>query len=146
MRVEKGEIELEAGEILMRPGIFTTVGDEVHLVGRKCPNCGDISFPPYRRCLNCDTSAKTEEFVLGNRALLYSYTQAHMVTPGFEPGYILAWVAMQDDPTVRITAQLTDCSWDDLKPGMELEMIPKVTRETIQGYKVVTYTFKPVEK
>lgn len=146
MQIENGEIKIDSGEILLRPGIFKTQNGELHLVGRRCKKCGDISFPPYRFCLNCDSQEENEECILGNKWTLYSFTQAFMVTPAFQPGYILAKVELADSPDVKLTAQLCDCDIVDLKKDMELEMVPRVVQENQQGNKVVSYCFRPLKK
>lgn len=143
MQVENGEIKLDYGEVLVRSDVFKTSKGEIHLVGRKCKKCGDISFPPYRYCMSCDSPDETEECVLDNNWILYSYTQAFMVTPGFEPGYILGLVGLAGHPDVRITAQLCDCTTADLTKDMPLELTLRVIQQNLQGSKVVSYCFRP---
>ena len=48
MRIEYGELMLDAGERTIRPDIFVKVdGDATpHLKARRCQDCGDLSFPP----------------------------------------------------------------------------------------------------
>ena len=110
MRIERGALVLDADEITVRPDIFVPVeGDEMpHLCARRCADCGDVSFPPYRHCLKCGSEKETEEKVLSNHGVLASFTVARQVMPGFNPGYILANVRMKDDPTLVLVAQLTD--------------------------------------
>ncbi len=145
MRIENGELILEADEITIRPGIFTRVnGDDMpHLLARQCLDCGDISFPPFKHCLKCDSEKETVEKVLSNDAVLVSYTIARQVMPGFNPGYILAKVRMKDDPTLVLVAQLTDVKPEDVEIGMELTMVPKIIKQLMNGQKVVSYCFRP---
>lgn len=145
MRIEKGELVLEPGEVLVRPGIFTCLpGDTMpHLLARQCPACGDISFPPFRHCLRCGGEKETVEKVLSNDGVLLSYAIARQVMPGFIPGYTLAKVRMKDDPSLVLTAQLTDVKESDVEIGMELTMVPKIIKELMTGDKVVSYCFRP---
>lgn len=147
MRIENGELVLESGEIPIRPGIFTRQpGDPMpHLLGRKCQDCGDVSFPPYRRCLLCGSDKETVEVVLGNGAVLLGYTVARQVMPGFVPGYILGKVRMKDDPTLVVTAQIVDVKEEDVEVGMDLVMVPRVIRDLPNGEKVVSYCFRPAD-
>ena len=147
MKIESGELILDQMEITLRPNMFATVkGDETpHLMARKCRDCSDISFPPFEYCLVCGSETPTEEFVLGNLAELVGYTIARQVMPGFNPDYILANVRMKDDPTLMVTAQLTDVKPDDIEIGMELTMIPKIIKQLMTGENVVSYCFRPTD-
>jgi uncharacterized OB-fold protein len=145
MRIEYGALILDPGERTVRPDIFTSVeGDPApHLLARQCPDCGDISFPPFRYCLKCDCGKETEEKVLSNDGTLASYTIARQVMPGFNPDYILANVRMRDDPSLVLVAQLTDVKQEDVEIDMELTMVPKIIKMLMNGEKVVSYCFRP---
>lgn len=145
MKIQDGELVLDPGERTIRPDIFRRVeGDAVpHLVARQCRHCGDISFPPFRNCLKCDSPEETEEKILSNEGVLASYTVARQVMPGFEPGYILAQIRMKDDPTLVLVAQLTDIQENDLRIGMEVTMVPQIIKTLPNGEQVVSYCFRP---
>jgi len=147
MRIENGELILEPGEIPIRPGIFARLeGDPApHLLSRRCPDCGDVSFPPFKHCLKCGTRKECVEMVLGNDAVLLGYTIGRQVMPGFIPGYILAKVRMKDDPTLVLTAQLTDVREEDVQAGMQLTMVPRIIKQLMTGEKVVSYCFRPLD-
>ncbi len=145
MKIEDGELILEAGEIPIRPGVFVKVeGDDMpHLLARQCQDCGDVSFPPFEHCLKCGSEKPTVEKVLSNDAELSTYTIAHQVMPGFNPGYILANVRMKDDPSLVLTTQLTDVRLEDVEMGMEVTMVPKIISQVMTGDNVVSYCFRP---
>jgi len=145
MKIENGELTLEPGERTIRPDIFVKVaGDETpHLLARQCQDCGDISFPPFRYCLKCNSEAETTEKVLSNDGVLASYTIARQVMPGFNPDYILANVRLKDDPSLVLVAQLTDIKVEDVEIDMELTMVPKIIKMLMNGEKVVSYCFRP---
>ena len=145
MKIESGELTLEPGERTIRPDIFVKVaGDETpHLLARQCKDCGDISFPPFRYCLKCNSEGETEEKVLSNDGVLASYTIARQVMPGFNPDYILANVRLKDDPSLVLVAQLTDIKAEDVEIEMELTMVPKIIKTLMNGEKVVSYCFRP---
>ena len=145
MKIENGELILSPDEITLRPNIFTGAGGNgtPHLLARQCVDCGDVSFPPFRHCLKCESDKETVEKVLSNDATLLSYTIARQVMPGFNPNYILAKVRMKDDPTLVLVAQLTDIKADDVQIGMELTMVPKIIKQLMNGQKVVSYCFRP---
>ena len=145
MRIESGELILDPGERTIRPNIFVSVhGDSTpHLLARQCRHCGDVSFPPFRYCLRCNSEGETVEKILSNAGILASYTVARQVMPGFNPNYILANVRMKDDPSLVLVAQLTDVKSEDVVIGMELTMVPKIIKMLLNGEKVVSYCFRP---
>ena len=145
MKIQNGELLLDHDERTIRPGIFTRVeGDPTpHLLARRCRECGDISFPPFRNCLVCNSREETVETVLSHEGVLASFTIARQVMPGFNPGYILANVRLKDDPSLVLVAQLTDVKTEDVAIGMELTMVPKIIKTLMNGEKVVSYCFRP---
>ena len=145
MKIQYGELILDQGERTIRPDIFCKVEGEPipHLLARQCTECGDISFPPFRYCLKCNSKGETVEKVMSNEGVLASYTIARQVMPGFNPDYILANVRMKDDPTLVLVAQLTDIKTEDVEIDMELTMVPKIIKMLMNGEKVVSYCFRP---
>ena len=147
MKIEYGELILEPGERTIRPEIFVKVqGDATpHLLARQCQDCKDISFPPFRYCLRCNSEKETVKKVLSRNGTLASYTIARQVMPGFNPDYILANVRMKDDPSLVLVAQLTDVKPEDVEINMELTMVPKIISTLMNGERVVSYCFRPTD-
>ena len=147
MKIQNGELILDHGERTIRPDIFGKVeGDPTpHLLARQCRDCGDISFPPFRYCLKCNSERETVGKVLSNDGVLASYTIARQVMPGFNPDYILANVRMKDDPSLVLIAQLTDIKAEDVEIDMELTMVPKIIKTLMNGERVVSYCFRPTD-
>ena len=147
MKIENGEIILSYDEVLIRQHIFAKVeGDGMpHLAARQCQDCRDISFPPFDNCLKCGSDKETVEKILNNQGTLASFTIARQVMPGFNPNYILANVRMNDDPSLVVVAQLTDVKAEDVEMGMELTMVPKIIKQMMNGNKVVSYCFRPLD-
>jgi len=145
MKIQNGELVLDHGERTIRPNIFGKEEGDLtpHLLARQCRQCGDISFPPFRYCLKCNSQEETAEKVLSNDGILASYTIARQVMPGFNPDYILANVRMKDDPSLVLVAQLTDIKAEDVEIDMELTMVPKIIKTLMNGEKVVSYCFRP---
>ena len=130
MKIQYGELILDQGERTIRPDIFSRVeGDPTpHLLARQCRDCGDISFPPFRYCLKCNSKDETVEKVMSNEGVLASYTIARQVMPGFNPDYILANVRMKDDPTLVLVAQLTDIKAEDVAIDMDSRWFRRSSR------------------
>lgn len=73
-----------------------------------CDACDHRIHPPQLICPNC-LSDRVAPRAASGRGTVYSYTINHQPwLPGLEVPYVLAIVALDDQPGVRITAQLHD--------------------------------------
>ena len=145
-----GRLGLEEGEILLREGIlrFPPSREEVpHLIASRCKSCGDISFPPKIFCGKCE-GEDIEMIPLSNKAKIYSYTIVRqMAMPGVEVPYVLAIVKVPEDPQLLIATQIAGCEPEDVKIGMDVEMlIDKVRTGLASGKDVIGYKFRPIKK
>lgn len=151
----KLSIDEETGEIPLREGILkfpSKPGEPAQIIGSKCKKCGDISFPPKWMCGKCD-SDEMEEHPLSPRGKVYTYTIVHqMGTPGIEVPYALVLVKVPDDKELLIAGQLQDAKMEDVKIGMEVEVIFGKVRSGMLGLlmgqqrDVIGYKFRPVKK
>ena len=151
----KMKLEPEKGEIPLREGILkfpSSPEDEPHLIASKCKSCGDIAFPPKVFCGKCE-GEETEEFLLSNRAKVYTYTIVHqMGIPGIEVPYALVIVKFPEDEELLIAGQITGCKPEEVKIGMEVETVIDKVRSGILGLltgenrDVIGYKFRPVGK
>jgi uncharacterized OB-fold protein len=91
---------------------------------QRCRNCGRFQHYPKVLCRNCQSDDLGDDAVSG-RATLYTWTIA--VQP-FHPFYvdripfILATVELEEQPGLMFMTQLVDCTEDDLRIGMPLEV------------------------
>jgi acetyl-CoA acetyltransferase/uncharacterized OB-fold protein len=102
---------------------FWRAGAHGHLEMLACqePQCAKIVHPPTPRCPWCH-SAKLAPRRLSGRANLVSYTvNHHPWIPGSDP-YVIALVAIEEQPDVRLTTNLVDCPLEHIEIGMELEV------------------------
>ncbi len=102
---------------------FWHSGARGHLEMLACqePQCTKIVHPPTPLCPWCH-SAKLAPRRLSGKAQLVSYTvNHHPWIPGSDP-YVIALVAIDEQPDVRLTTNLVDCSLEQLRIGMELEV------------------------
>lgn len=71
----------------------------------RCPACERFVHPPAPRCPFCLTDSLVPTAVSG-RATVASFTVNHQQwIPGAEP-YVVAWVAIDEAPEVRLTTNL----------------------------------------
>jgi uncharacterized protein len=140
----------EKRRIPIQEGLFT-VPSEPHglsyLIGTRCRTCGEVTW--YRRpvCLNCQ-SEEVEEILLNRRGKLWAFTQLHFKSP---PPYeapepyvpiIVGFVELSEG--LRVLSLLTDCNFDKLRIGMDMEMIVEKAYEDSAGNEIVVHKFKPV--
>lgn len=89
----------------------------------QCDGCGTILFPPRPRCPGCLGEALTWT-PLSGRGALHSWCVMHMrLIPGFEPPYVVAVVELEEQPGLRLTANLVEAPREALRVGMALEVV-----------------------
>lgn len=68
-----------------RPSLTKFWRDEKSIIrfyGMKCRNCGTISYPISRCCIECGAKDSYEEVRLGDRGRIYTFTIDYLVMPG----------------------------------------------------------------
>lgn len=99
---------------------FWTSGVDGCLRIQSCGDCGKLVHPPVPICPVCRSRRRREEVVSG-RATVIGYTvNAHQWLPGFEPPYVVANVALAEDPDVRLTTNIVGCDPADVHIGQEV--------------------------
>ena len=125
------------------PRYWRLKNQRYRLEGKKCVNCGTLSFPPRQVCQKCK-SRNTQPYQFKGTGTLYSYTIIYQGTGKFDQyaPYIVALIDLEEG--VRITAQLTDINREDLKIGMHLEMVIRTIYEDgDRGPILYGYKFRP---
>jgi uncharacterized OB-fold protein len=125
------------------PRYWRLKNQRYRLEGRKCSACGNLSFPPRLVCTKCK-SRQTEPYEFKGKGTLYSYTIIYQAPDRFdqEAPYIVGLVDLEEG--VRITAQLTDIQKEQLKIGMNLEMvIRQIYEDSSRGPILYGYKFRP---
>lgn len=150
--------EIQDGEgdrqcVPFAPGFLTEPLEpfsNVHLKGSRCRSCGITLFGTRYACENC-CSKELENVMLSREGKIYSYTIAHYPPPPPYAGpsdpfvpYAIAWVDLFDG--VRVLSTLTDCEFEDLKIGLDVELVIKKGWTDQNGNEVISYSFKPVSK
>jgi len=116
------------------------------LQGRKCLDCGELSFPPRLVCRKC-RSRNSEKYDFIGKGTLFTFTIIYQAPDRFDhiAPYIVALVDLQEGP--RITAQLTDVRPENVKIGMSLEMvIRQIYEDGPKGPILYGYKFRPIIK
>ena len=102
---------------------FWTAGVRGELRFWRCADCGFYIHPPQPICPQCRSKNLATAAVSG-RATLASYTINHQRwMPGPELPYVVAIVAIVEQPSLRLTTNLVNCTHDQIQIGMAVRVI-----------------------
>ena len=99
---------------------FWSSGADGNLRIQGCSDCGRLVHPPVPVCPYCSSRSWTPTVVSG-RATVAGYTvNHHRWHPDVDPPYVVAVVALAEDPDVRLTTTLVDCEPDEAHIGQSV--------------------------
>ncbi|HEX3548318.1 MAG TPA: OB-fold domain-containing protein [Mycobacterium sp.] len=102
---------------------FWTAGGDNQLRIQECKDCSALIHPPQPICRYCRSHNMGVRAVSG-RATLAAFTVNHRFGfPDFPPPYVVAQVAVVEDPRVRLTTNIIECDPDELKLGQSVEVV-----------------------
>jgi acetyl-CoA acetyltransferase/uncharacterized OB-fold protein len=102
---------------------FWTAGAEGELRLQECQGCQALIHPPAPICRYCRGRDIKVRAVSG-KATLSAFTVNHRFGfPDLPPPYVVAQVAIAEDPRVRLTTNIIDCDPDDLELGQPVEVV-----------------------
>ncbi|GAB4435874.1 MAG: Zn-ribbon domain-containing OB-fold protein [Chloroflexi bacterium OHK40] len=114
------------------------------LEGQRNRHSGVVRFPPQPPALGEEPDL-WEPVALSGRGEIYSFSVVRQAPEGYEAlaPYPVALVRLAEGPLV--TAQLTDCSEDELAIGQPVEVVTRRLLDTGEdGVLVYGYKFRPV--
>lgn len=113
------------------------------LEAKKCKNCGYVCFPPRLVCPQC--GAREFGFVkLADRGTLVTYTIIRVPPHQFADQAPYAVGIAELDDGVKLTAQVVDCAFTDVKIGMRVKIeFRKIYEEGEGGVIYYGYKFVP---
>lgn len=115
---------------------------EPRLMGVKCRSCGELFFPERTKCIKC-FAEEMDEISLPQRGKVYSYTIVHHATPGYTGPLPYAVGAVELPGGIVVLSPLTQCRLDQLRIGMEVELVLEKLCEDQNGNEVISYKFRP---
>ncbi|MEU1511445.1 OB-fold domain-containing protein [Streptomyces sp. NPDC005811] len=109
---------------------FWTSGRDGRLRFQACTACEALVHPPQPVCRHCRSHDLTVREVSG-RATLIGFTVNHRFPfPGLPTPFVVAQVAVEEDPRVRLTTNVVDCAPEDLRIGLRMEAVFAPAGET----------------
>ena len=99
---------------------FWTSGADGRLRIQGCQDCTALVHPPVPVCPSCRSRSSAPTEVSGRATVVGFTINSHPWLPGFDPPYVIAVVALAEDPTVRLTTNIVGCEPDDVRIGQEV--------------------------
>ncbi|WP_040796898.1 thiolase C-terminal domain-containing protein, partial [Nocardia higoensis] len=122
-RADKPEPGRPLPQLSLDTEFFWTSGADGRLRVQCCRACDALIHPPQPICRYC-RSHDLGIRALSGEATLAGFTVNHrFALPGLPPPYVVAQVALVEDPRVRLTTNIIDAAPDALALGMRLEVV-----------------------
>jgi len=110
-------------ELTEETAFFWTSGADGRLRFQECTSCSALIHPPQPVCRYC-RSTETGVRVVSGYGTLAGFTVNHRFSaPGLPAPYVVAQVAIEDDPRVRLTTNIVECDPEELFLGMRVEVV-----------------------
>ena len=101
---------------------FWTSGADGHLRIQRCADCRAFVHPPVPICPACRGRSWAPEAVSGAGTVIGFTVNTQPWLPDFPPPYVVANVALADDPAVHLTTNITGCEPDDVHIGQVVQV------------------------
>lgn len=138
-------------KIPIEEGLWTTpssAGEKPQLIGSRCLSCGELYFPRKKRglCIHCQRRT-LEDVKLNGKGKIASFTVVEQAPAGgFYKGSVpYAYGAVHLLEGVELYSLFTG-KLDDLKVGMDVEMVIEKLFDDDEGNEIMTYKFTPAKK
>ncbi|MFG2780580.1 OB-fold domain-containing protein [Streptomyces prunicolor] len=102
---------------------FWTAGADGRLRVAECGSCAALIHPPQPVCRYCRGHDIGVRAVSGHATLIGFTVNHRFALPGLPAPYVVAQVALEEDPRVRLTTNAVQCTPDELELGMRMEVV-----------------------
>lgn len=136
-------------QIPCREGLWSipeSPDDKPHLLGSKCPHCGEVFFPVNSVCINCQNQTM-EDIKLSPRGKVWTYSTVMLPPPQWYKGPVpfdLGYVELPEG--IRIWTRLVDAKPGTFEVGQEVELEIDIMQEDGEGNEILGYCFVPIKK
>jgi uncharacterized OB-fold protein len=100
---------------------FWTSGSDGVLRVQQCQSCQNMIHPPQPVCRYCRATEMGVREVSGFATLIGFTVNRRFSLPGLPAPYVVAQVALEEDPRIRLTTNAVECDPDKLELGMRME-------------------------
>jgi len=114
------------------------------LVGSHCEKCDSYFYPARVICPRCRRQGKISEYKFTGKGTVFSYTTVRVAPEGFERyvPYVMAIVELEEG--AKVVSQVVDCSPDDVRIGMPVEVcFRKIREDGKSGLVLYGFKFRP---
>ncbi|CQD20750.1 3-ketoacyl-CoA thiolase [Mycobacterium lentiflavum] len=109
--------------VTMENEFFWTSGADGKLRLQECKACKSLIHPPAPVCRYCRSLDIGVRAVSGQATLAGFTINERFSLPGLVAPYVIAQVAIAEDPRVRLTTNIVDCEPDQLELGQQVEVV-----------------------
>lgn len=102
---------------------FWQGGAEGALRFQRCSDCGRYNHPPGPVCRRCRSENLGMATVSGRAVVIGSTVNHYHWMRRFPPPYVVATVAIVEDPAVRLLTNIIHCDLNAVRPGMEVSVL-----------------------
>lgn len=118
-----GALERPLPVVNERNAPFWTSGERGALVVQRCSDCRRVIHPPTLRC-PYDHSADLAWEEVSGRGRVEAWTEnLHTWFPGFAAPYLIAFVALDEDPSARLLTNLVGVDRAEVHNGMPVRVV-----------------------
>lgn len=101
---------------------YWTWGERGVLAIHRCTDCTRLVHPPVPFCPFCE-SVNVAPHAVSGRGRVTTFTVNHKQwVPGLPVPYVLALVELEEQPDVRLVANITHCAPENVTFGMPVEV------------------------
>lgn len=101
---------------------FWSGGERGELMIYRCRSCGHWFHPPNGACWRCQSTDVGPEAASG-RGTVAAFTINRMPwVPGLEPPYVVAIIALEDEPDTRVMSNVVGIDVEQVRTGMPVEV------------------------
>jgi acetyl-CoA acetyltransferase/uncharacterized OB-fold protein len=87
-----------------------------------CADCDTLVHPPVPICPSCRSRAREPRVVSGRATVIGFTVNSQQWLPDFAPPYVVANVALDEDPKVRLTTNVVGCEPGDVHIGQIVQV------------------------
>jgi acetyl-CoA acetyltransferase/uncharacterized OB-fold protein len=101
---------------------FWTSGSDGQLRIQGCADCNTLVHPPVPICPACRSRSREPRVVSGRATVIGFTVNQQQWLPDLAPPYVVANVALAEDPRVRLTTNVVGCEPDDVNIGQRVQV------------------------